>query len=164
MATYLSRILQNKTLTREGCVIDCREIRLEQNGGDSRSWRLSGALTVDFSEGISARLVSFGEDRPILSPLHQLIEAGKVQSGEIFPDSHYFSLTAIDVDGLEWKNPNVKVTEKPAENCTVVDMRCDWVRVTYNAPGAPNFGATRFSSERYAAHRGDRGRSIVKSI
>ncbi|MGZ9709253.1 hypothetical protein ACXX82_00230 [Glaciimonas sp. GNP009] len=113
----------------EGLIIDCREIRLVQNGTDTpRKWLCAGSIEVDFRKGITTRLVIFGEDKPIRTVWDQLLEASKVKSGEVFPASSYFTLTAIDVDGNEWSNPIVQVTEQPSESCTVVTVECNWIR------------------------------------
>lgn len=138
MTSTLTQILQSKELTRAGCTVDCSEIRLEQNGGERRTWRLPGALNINFNEGISARLVSFGDDRPMLCPFHSILVNQELRSGELIPESHFFTLTATDVDGHVWSNPSVKVREAPYENCAIIEMHCDWVRTTYTVPSAKN--------------------------
>jgi hypothetical protein len=145
---YLEALVNKRELPRNGFLIDCKEIRLVQNGvAVPRSWLLTGALRVDFREGISARLVSFSDDRPIFSPFQTLIEEGAVKSGEIYPNSRYFSMTAIDVDGGKWENPSVEVTESPGKNCTVVNINCDWIRKTQDVSNEKNYVYMLFLDE-----------------
>ncbi|AMP13449.1 hypothetical protein [Collimonas pratensis] len=132
----------------EGFTLDCREIRLVQNGTDTpRIWRCAGAIEIDFRKGITSRLVIFDTDRPVQSAWDKLVAASLIKSGEILSASHYFALTAVDVDGNEWGNPVVEVTEVPSKNCAIVTIECNWIRCVSTTTNTTDYVQMLFLDE-----------------
>lgn len=108
--------------------IDCKDIRLTQNSTDSpKEWRGSGSLMIDPRNGIEARFVSMDVISPPPAAL-QLSLRRMVESGKIIPESHYYSLRAIDVSGNEWTNPSIEVSTDCHIDSTVIVLKCGWIR------------------------------------
>lgn len=117
--------------------IDCKDIRLTQNSTNSpKRWRGSGSLMIDPRKGIEARFVSMDVISPLPTPLDSLLRMGEVESGQIIPESHYYSLCAFDVSGNEWTNPSVEVETTFYNDSTVIVLKCGWIRNVMPAVGA----------------------------
>lgn len=110
--------------------IDCKDIRLTQNSTDSpKEWRGSGSLMIDPRNGIEARFVSMDVISNPPTALQSLLRRmGEVESGQIFPESHYYFLRVIDVSGNEWTNPSVEVSTFHHIDSAVIVLKCDWIR------------------------------------
>lgn len=106
-------------------VIDCKEIKLTQNTKkDPLIWIGSGSLVVHPHEGIDVRFISL----ELANPMDALVKATSVNSGELIPDDHYFSLVAIDMNGDTWTNPSVDVKTDAYQSGTVVKFKCNWIK------------------------------------
>lgn len=110
--------------------IDCKEICLTKNSTDSfEEWRGSGSLVIDPRNGIEARFVSVNvATNPPSALQSMLLQMAAVESGQIFPESHYYSLRAIDVSGNKWTNPSVEVSTSHYVDSAVIVLKCDWIR------------------------------------
>ena len=132
---YLSNESLKQELVSNGLIIDCKTIKISQNSNENPKIFIgTGSINVSLRLGITARLVLFFENKPEFTAFDQMVEDGKILSGEIYPNNHYFSFHAIDVDGREWINPSVQVDEKNYATYAVVSITCNWIRSTSAAP------------------------------
>jgi hypothetical protein len=122
-----------KAVADNSLVIDCKEIRLAQNGVKTpRILHGNGSLFFNKTKGIEARFIS-GSVSPPDSRLKEFFADISIRSGQLIPDSHYFSLCAIDAFGQEWTCPSVSVKFDNFDECTVVNLTCGWLKqVSYN--------------------------------
>ena len=106
-------------------IIDCKEIKLTQNTTENPEiWIGSGSLTIHPRNGISGRFIC---DR-VLPPFYNVIKSSSLKSGELIPDSYYYSLSVTDVNGNVWINPVVDVKTQVHEISTVIVFTCDWIK------------------------------------
>lgn len=72
-------------------VIDCVEIKLTQNAQSNPVvYSTSGYLHVSPSDGIEGRFISL----QLVDTVEQLMKSMEIRSGEIFPESQFFTLEA----------------------------------------------------------------------
>jgi hypothetical protein len=116
--------------------IDCVEISLIQNSTSHPiEFRGSGSLVIHPQNGIEARFVSKDIIAGLVHPFQKLLRDNEVESGQIFPDSHYFSMRAIELSGDEWVNPSVDVDYTCHSTGTVILLKCEWIRNVSPAEG-----------------------------
>lgn len=129
--------------------IDCKDIYLTKNSTDSpEEWRGSGSLVIDPRNGIEARFVSMNvATHPAAALQSMLLQMGEVESGQIFPESHYYSLRVIDVSGNEWTNPSVDVSTSHHIDSVVIVLKCDWIRSVTPATDANDYVYMLFLDE-----------------
>lgn len=109
--------------------IDCLEILLIQNGTENpRRYKLLGSLWVNPDRGVEARLVWERDANYPYNPFSSLMEMQQIQSGEIFPEHHYFSLRAVDTEGREWLHPCVSVKRTELEHAEILTISCDYIQ------------------------------------
>lgn len=110
--------------------IDCLEITLTQNGADNpRRYKLVGSLFVTPDNGVETRLVW---ERDADHPYDQFASFNamqQIQSGDIFPEDHYYSLRAFDTAGRRWTHPAVFLKRVEQEQAEVLTISCDFIQV-----------------------------------
>ncbi|KVQ46104.1 hypothetical protein WK03_15100 [Burkholderia cepacia] len=115
--------------------IDCLEITLTQNGVDNpKHYNLVGSLFVNPENGVEARLVW---ERDADHPYDQFASFNamqQIQSGDIFPEDHYFSLRAVDTAGRGWTHPAVFLKRVELEQAEILTISCDFIRVELDTP------------------------------
>lgn len=117
-----------KAISEGTLVIDCKQIQLTQNGIKApRIFDGSGSLFFSKTIGIEARFISTSVSPPD-SKLKEFLESSSIRSGQLIPESHYFSLCAIDTFGQEWTCPSVSVKFDYFDECTVVSLTCGWLK------------------------------------
>jgi hypothetical protein len=109
-------------------VIDCLEIKLIQNVPiNPVVYTSSGYLHVSPSAGIEARLIS----PQLVDQMQLLMQSFETRSGEIFPESYYYTLEAKDISGNIWRNLMTQVELMPNKTCTVIGVSCDYIRCEF---------------------------------
>lgn len=115
--------------------IDCLEITLTQNSLDNpRRYKLAGSLFVNPDNGVESRLVwERDADHPYdqFAPLNAMQQ---IQSGDIFPEDHYFSLRAVDTAGREWTHPAVFLKRMELEQAEILTISCEFIQVELDTP------------------------------
>lgn len=110
--------------------IDCLKITLTQNGTDDpRSYELVGSLFVNPDEGVTARLVWERDAEHSYDPFAPLDVMQQIQLGNLFPESHYFSLRAVDIAGRRWTHPAVFLKREEWERVEILTVSCDSIQV-----------------------------------
>jgi hypothetical protein len=120
-------------------VLHCSLIELNQCGVTAapKAYSGSGAITLNPQKGFAGSFVS-------LTPVHmfaQLMEDQNLVSGEIIPESYFYSLRATSVDGTTWTNPKVTIRLTPGPAGTLVTFKLDFVTTTRPATGASDTAA-----------------------
>lgn len=128
--------------------IDCLEITLTQNGIDNpRRYELVGSFFVNPENGVEARLVW---ERDAAHPYDQLASFNamqRVQSGDIYPDEHYFSLRAVDTAGRVWTHPAVFLKREELAQAEILTISCDFIQVELDTPDKRTFAHFVFHEE-----------------
>lgn len=138
-----------KTAFLEGKLsIDCLEIKLIQKGViEPRVYVSPGFILSNPESGAEARLVFKREANSPYNPLANLMQDSYVNSGELFPDSHYYRLEATDVAGNVWTNPAVMLKLDSRANAEILTFTCDYIEAEIAAQGTPEFAHFVFSDD-----------------
>ncbi|WP_288060601.1 hypothetical protein [Thiomonas sp.] len=115
--------------------IDCLEITLTQNGADNpRVYELVGSLFVNPENGVEARLVWKRDADHPYDQFASLNAMQRIQSGDIFPEDHYFSLRALDTAGRAWTHPAVFLKRDELQQAEILTISCDFIQIELDAP------------------------------
>ncbi len=114
---------------RGDAVIDCVRVKLTRNGGGAPLvFSAPGSISFRPERGVEARLViPRGEDE-IYDPLAQIKAYQDLASGQLVPDSHYYTLEAEDVAGNVWTHPATSVDINERLTSRVVHVTCGYLR------------------------------------
>lgn len=116
-------------------VLDCAEIRLTQNAGESpATYCATGYIQVSPQHGAEARLVCMREEGDAFDPLASFKRAFEVYSGRIIPESHYFKLEAVDLGGNRWTHPSANVRFDECPKSVTLTITCDYLRCDFDYP------------------------------
>lgn len=115
-------------------VLHCSSIRLEQCGVGAapKIYSGTGSLQLDPRKGFSGSFVSLVS----LHPFAQLLDHQNLISGQIVPDSYFYSLVATSVDGKTWSNPKVAIELGPDTAGTLVTFDLDFLVTSWPANDA----------------------------
>lgn len=115
--------------------IDCLEITLTQNSVDKpRVYKLAGSLFVRPETGVEARLVWEREANHPFDKFAALNAMQETQPGDIFPESHYFSLRAVDTAGRTWSHPSVFLRRDDLPQAEILTFACDFLQAEFKVP------------------------------
>lgn len=136
MTSLLSDKNFRKAFLADTIIIDCKDILLTQNGANApKKYSGTGAIIASASSGISSRFIVFQPGDPTNSFFEELKNLGKVKSGQFFPDDHYYSLHAVDVQSEVWTCDDVRVTVSQYNEHAVIEFQCDWIKRQTSAEG-----------------------------
>lgn len=108
--------------------IDCPEIKLIQKGAtEPKVYTSPGFILINPENGAEARLVCKRDPGTPYNPFANIMQASSVNSGELFPDSHYYRLEATDVAGNIWTNPAVMLKVDHLINAEILTFTCDYI-------------------------------------
>jgi len=115
--------------------IDCLEITLTQNGADKhRHYKLIGSLLVNPDNGVEARLVWERDADHPYDKFASLKVMQQIQSGDIYPEDHFFSLLAVDIAGRRWTHPAVFLKRVELMQAEILMISCDFIQVELDTP------------------------------
>lgn len=128
--------------------IDCLEIKLTQKGDtEPRVYTQPGFILVSPETGSEARLVCKRDPGSPYDPFANIKQASGINSGELFPDSHYYRLEATDVAGNIWTNPAVMLKVDHRANAEILTFACDYIQTEIAAQSAAEFAHFVFSED-----------------
>lgn len=138
-----------KTAFLEGKLsIDCTEIKLTQKGAtEPRVYTSPGFILTNSENGAEARLVCKRDPGFPYDPFANIMQTSSVNSGELFPDSHYYLLEAIDLAGNVWTNPAVMLKVDHRANAEILTFVCDHIETEIAAAGAAEFAHFVFADD-----------------
>lgn len=129
-------------------VIDCLEIKLTQNGlADPKVYVSPGYIQITPENGAEARLVCPRGKTDEYDPFESLRNLTSVQSGELFPESHYYRLEAKDLVGNVWIHPAVDLKKEQMQDADILTLSCDYIRTESTVDIASSFAHFIFLDE-----------------
>lgn len=128
--------------------IDCLEIKLTQKGAtEPKIYASPGFILANPESGAEARLVCKRGPDSTYDPFADMMRATSINSGELFPESHYYSLEATDVAGNVWTNPAVMLKVESRKNAEILTFACDYIEAALAAQGTTEFAHFVFSDD-----------------
>jgi len=129
-------------------VIDCVEIKLTQNGSPlPRVYSSPGFILVTPEFGAEARMVVKRDISEPYDPLATLVEQFSVSSGVLFPETHFYSLEAMDLAGNIWTNAAVMPKFLQQDTAEVISFSCDHIETGIAAQSSTAFVHFVFSED-----------------
>lgn len=128
--------------------IDCLEIKLTQKGTtEPKVYTSPGFILTNPESGAEARLVCKRDPGTPYDPFVNIMRASSVNSGEIFPETHYYRLEATDVAGNVWANPAVMLKVDSRANVEILTFACDYIETEIAAQRTAEFAHFVFSDD-----------------
>ena len=112
-------------------LIDCVEITLTQNDSEKPNVYISkGCIQASPKGGGCARLICSRNSAESYDPMSAfwLMRGDAFVPGVLFPDSHFYQLSARDVAGNVWTHPSVDLTVEEGLEVVVLSFCCDRIQ------------------------------------
>ena len=128
--------------------IDCLEIKLTQiRTDDPQKYCSPGYILVSPENGAEMRLV-IKRDHDVPHDIFANIrQASSVNSGELFPEHHFYKLEAHDVAGYIWTHPAVMLKVDSRKNVDILTFSCDHVDCEFSSVQSADFTHFIFPSD-----------------
>lgn len=132
-----------------GClVIDCVEIRFTQNDSETpRIYTTQGCIQASSVDGVSARLISSRAESEPYDPMAAFTKNEGITSGVLLPDSHYYSLYALDVVGNIWTHPSVDLRVEVSPDVVLLSFATDSIQSVSEATISRQYAHMVFKDE-----------------